>query len=511
MPDKTDLEEIDINSLNDFVNRTPIPSEQLDDNNSIIVAYFNTMIQVLDAQMPQTGVATEYTAEQDFQDGILTDTISNSTANTNLALSGTGTGIVTASDATYVAGQILTTANINALYGTGGAAVMAGATSVANGTAGLAPQPLAGEQNEALMGDATYRPVVRSTVDTLNTGAMAAGQSFVGTGANATAPDYVITSDAAMDLTGTPSSGMIPIASSSSAAVWTTVTADTFNSPLPLEGMLTLTSGLPITTADVTAATSVKFTPYGGNRVALYTGSVWVIRTFSELSLAVAATTATNYDDFIYDNAGTVAIESLAWTNDTTRATAITYQDGVWIKSGDATRRYVGSHRTTAVSGQTEDSFSNRLLFRMQQIPRPLRCRISTASWTYATNTLRPPNADSAVGSTRVTFLRGLNEKPVTMRATSACNVNSALGWGRAKTGIGLDSTTTDSSYLIGSQIMGIDGSFNTEARPVAVYEEYTSVGYHYLQQLEALEVLGGGATYSWSGSSTYTGMVGMI
>src|SRR6185436_9706895 len=39
------------------------------------------------------------------------------------------------------------------------------------------------------------------------------------------------------------------------------------------DGRLTLTSGTPVTTGDVTAATTLYFTPNGGNQIALYTGS----------------------------------------------------------------------------------------------------------------------------------------------------------------------------------------------------------------------------------------------
>jgi hypothetical protein len=38
-----------------------------------------------------------------------------------------------------------------------------------------------------------------------------------------------------------------------------------------------------------------------------------------------------------------VSLEILPWTNATTRATALVQQDGVWVKSGSTTRRYVGT------------------------------------------------------------------------------------------------------------------------------------------------------------------------
>ena len=100
-------------------------------------------------------------------------------------------------------------------------------------------------------------------------------------------------------------------------------------------GRLTLTSVTPITTSDVTAATTIYFTPYKGNRIFLYntTSTKWELFEFSEISIAVPATTGTNYDVWGYNSSGSATLEVLAWTNDTTRATAIALQNGVYVKS----------------------------------------------------------------------------------------------------------------------------------------------------------------------------------
>lgn len=127
------------------------------------------------------------------------------------------------------------------------------------------------------------------------------------------------------------------------------------------EGRLTLTSGTAVTTANVTAATTVYFSPFKGSRIATFDGTSWHVSTFTEKSVAVPATTVTPFDVFIVD--GTLALETVNWTNDTTRATAIALQNGVYVKSGTTTRRYLGTCRTTGVSGQTEDSTANRFVW----------------------------------------------------------------------------------------------------------------------------------------------------
>jgi hypothetical protein len=123
------------------------------------------------------------------------------------------------------------------------------------------------------------------------------------------------------------------------------------------QGRLTLESGVPISTTDQTAKTTLYFTPYNGDRIALYDGANWSASAFTEKSLSLSGYTAsTNYDIFIYDNSGTLTLESCAWTDGTTRATALTTQNGIYVKSGNATRRYLGTIRTTATTGQCEDS-----------------------------------------------------------------------------------------------------------------------------------------------------------
>lgn len=128
-------------------------------------------------------------------------------------------------------------------------------------------------------------------------------------------------------------------------------------------GRLTLTSGTPVTTSDVTGATSIYYTPYVSNVISLWTGTRWQPIEFSEYTLALGTLTSGKpYDVFAYLSSGALACEVLAWTNDTTRATAITIQDGRYCKSGDKTRLYLGTFYTTATT-TTEDSAGKRYLW----------------------------------------------------------------------------------------------------------------------------------------------------
>jgi hypothetical protein len=82
------------------------------------------------------------------------------------------------------------------------------------------------------------------------------------------------------------------------------------------QGRLTTESGVGVSTSDRTSQSTIYFTPYLGNRVALYSGSAWAEYTLTERSLALSGlTSGKNYDVFLYNNSGTLTLElSAAWT-----------------------------------------------------------------------------------------------------------------------------------------------------------------------------------------------------
>jgi hypothetical protein len=257
---------------------------------------------------------------------------------------------------------------------------------------------------------------------------------------------------------------------------------------------LTLTSGLPVTTSDVTGATTIYCTPYKGNKIALYDGANWNIRTSAEFSLALGTLSSGKpYDVFCYDNAGTPTLGSLAWTNDTTRATALARQDGVLVKSGDATRRYLGSFYTTSTT-QTEDSIANRYLFNYyHRVKRLMRRLETTASWTYTTDTIRQANNST---SNQLNFLIGVQEDCVNAFVKGGLS-NSSTGIA-AYVSIGLDSTTAEATGVLSG---AIDTALaNARLATHSSYAGYPSAGRHYLSWLEWSQATG---TTTWYGTNT--------
>jgi hypothetical protein len=202
---------------------------------------------------------------------------------------------------------------------------------------------------------------------------------------------------------------------------------------------LTLASGDPVPATDQTAKSTLYLTPHLGQSIMLYVGAAWVVRTPAEVSLSLSALAAdTVYDIFVWDSAGTIILEALPWASATTRATALARQDGIWIKSGQPSRRYVGTISTT-VAGQTEDSLAKRYVWNAQnRVPRPLRRLETAASWTYTTlDTWRQANANTA---NEVAICVGLLAERLHVSLYAAAWHSAAGGSNYA--GIGEDTTT---------------------------------------------------------------------
>jgi hypothetical protein len=241
---------------------------------------------------------------------------------------------------------------------------------------------------------------------------------------------------------------------------------------------LTLTTAAPVTTADVTAAGTIYCTPYKGNQISLYSGSAWVTRSSAEFSLALSALTSGKpYDVFCYDNAGTPTLEFLVWTNDTTRATALAYQDGVLVKSGAATRRYLGTFYTTATT-TTEDSKANRYLWNYyNRVRRQGKVTDATLNWTYTSGTVRQVRASTA---NQFNFVVGVAEDSINfvMHALYVSSTNNA-GFG----GIGLDTTTTIHTDCGYSWVQPASGQI---VPMTANLDTTPSAGRHYAAWLES-------------------------
>ena len=219
------------------------------------------------------------------------------------------------------------------------------------------------------------------------------------------------------------------------------------------------------------AATTLYFTPFRGNQVALFDGTKWSSFPFTERSLSLSGLAAnTLYDIFLYDNSGTLTLEAVAWTNDTTRATVLVKQDGIYVKTGERHPTLPGTIRTTT-AGQTEDSATKLYVYNENnQVPRKLKVVETVGQWTYNTSAWRAANNNVA---NRVGVVIG-NVGPLVSLDLMVRMQGAGSG---AVQGMAYDAVNTNHADVFPNV------SINSLA--ASHLRHYPAIGYHYYQWVE--------------------------
>lgn len=270
-----------------------------------------------------------------------------------------------------------------------------------------------------------------------------------------------------------------------STAVWTAINSGSTvtSTPTP-DGYLTPTSGTPIITSDVIAATNIFYTPYTGNLIPIYNGTTFVTSVFAELNLSISSLSSNGiYDIFVFSNSGVITICSgPAWSNATAGScargtgagtTQLTRVNGILVNAVSMTGKngstsytiaanqatYVGTIYIDATTGQItchRTYGQNRkwgIWNTYNRVPIILKAGDPTASWTYGTGTIRASNnvpstyagtsynVGSGTACNGFTILTGLAEEECQLSFLQqlASGTASAATW---KIGIGVNSTT---------------------------------------------------------------------
>ncbi len=255
-------------------------------------------------------------------------------------------------------------------------------------------------------------------------------------------------------------------------------------------GRLTLSTTDPAPAADQVGVGTLRYLPYSGQLTSLYDGASWSYHDIgaSGVSHSLAQLpAATVYDVFLFDSGNGLDLDLAAWMNPTTRMTALARQDGVLVKGGDPTRRYLGTIRTSA-AGVSEDSVLRRFVWNVQnRVVRHGRTSDPTATWGY--NQQAPVPMDGGNANWRHELVIGLDDDIVD--ATAAVMVTGQNGVSRANIGIGLDATN---AFAADATIGSINAGTDCGQTMYAQFHASVGVGYHYLQAL--MNTCGGSIIY---------------
>jgi hypothetical protein len=302
-------------------------------------------------------------------------------------------------------------------------------------------------------------------------------------------------------------SGTVPTArlGSGTANIGTALRGDsTWGVVTPLSavcGRLTLTTATPVTVTDVTAAGTLYYALYVGNRIALYNATTWVLMEIAQLSISVPAAANQMYDAFVDYNSGTPALTLTAWTNDTNRATALTTQNGVLVLTGSTGKRYVGSVRTVTASQLNDTERLRHVYNYYNAVPSVIR-RFESGSWTYTTATIRQANNST---TNQVEVVQGVAERALALDLKAVFS-NTSAGVG-ASVGIGQNTTSAYTSTGLLSGMASINVGYNTPVS--ASINVVPAVGYSYFSWNEYSSASGTATWYGASANFIQSGLMG--
>lgn len=304
-------------------------------------------------------------------------------------------------------------------------------------------------------------------------------------------------------------------------------------------GYPTPVSGQPIITSDSVGATTIYYTPYRGNLCPIFNGSSFVIFSFAELPLVLAAGSQLAngiYDIFAFVNAGVMQIgfgpswlagaapgnvtpgscargigaasTALARLNGIiVNANSMTLNNGATSYAGIAATQatYLGSIAVDATNGQVSSYLSyggggggiirkRGIWSYFNRVPIIMQGGSVTGSWVYAGAIFRQSNADA---SNAIMAFTGVAEEAIDITFDQLIGITGGGGNGGAQIGVGQNSTTTALLFA------GISAGLPT-GQTLSLHAQGVLPPLLGLNQLNTLEKspTGGSSSFSGNGSN---------
>lgn len=270
---------------------------------------------------------------------------------------------------------------------------------------------------------------------------------------------------------------------------------------------LTLTSGYPQGGAN-TSGSTLYYSPLTHGCIGLYDGTKWVVRETAEVSMSIAGILInTNYDVFARWSGAAVVLSVAQWTTDTARV-ALARQNGILVKGGDSTFRYIGTIRGSAAS-TTADSSTQRFVWNYYNRKRTRMARMeSTGNWSVSNAGSTYWRRANNSATNRLEFVVGETYLNVDVRAFSVGVVSAGVGVAVGP-GIAWDATTTaNQANLWGGISQTNSGVMCEHACFLADTPPGGAEGYHALNWLEI--IFGNGASTTTYYSNGTTGVSGI-
>lgn len=312
----------------------------------------------------------------------------------------------------------------------------------------------------------------------------------------------------------------------------------TTSSLTPPQGYLNLVgqaTGDVIQTGDVSGATTIFYSPYVGNTIPIWNGTLFKSLIFSELTTTLtAAGSASNaiQDNCVFSNNGVpTLVTGPSWTTVTAGAgnrgtgagtAQLTRLQGIWVNAVSIIGynglssytipanqcTYVGSISIDASAGQVS-AFSTYGQSRKWGVWNAynrqaivMQAGDPNSSWSYSTGAIRPSNGNTA---NSITTFTGLPEEQIVMSMVQVVQASSTLGatatanW---QLGIGWNSTSAFSGTggKAGLLVAVTGSQFTTQSTSPVQYNPVRGIGINVATSLETAVTINS-ASITWFGT----------
>lgn len=272
-------------------------------------------------------------------------------------------------------------------------------------------------------------------------------------------------------------------------------------------GRLTLASGVPVPVADIVDAATLYFTPYNGDRIALWDGFHWNSYPLVEMSKTLAGIVDTKlYDVFLGASGCTLALSlSAAWASDSARTDALALTDGVLTLASNKKKKYLGTIRATATDKASDTARQRFVANQYNAVTRRLEL-LATEIWTSTAGVWTLANAGNAdgAGHSNVEFVipGTLPSLPVDAHLQAAGDNYATISV--QQLALALDQVTTPEGLHTPLTATGcLSAAGNTNMRTaVAHWSAAPNPGYHSLNWIDITEIA---TTSFWCGRWPYS------
>jgi len=251
---------------------------------------------------------------------------------------------------------------------------------------------------------------------------------------------------------------------------------------LGLSGMsgmrLSSSSTLSVPTADALVTNLYLNAHFSNYIIVPDSNGTWKLRTTSNLSLAVSGLSAgglNNYDVFVWDNAGALTLAfGTAWTNDTTRANALTTVNGVYVNSvteGSMPANkglHLGILRNSNSTTYSDKEAARSLTNRYNRVNRKISANPAYTNTNADTTNTTTATTWAVFGSGTIDFL-ALAGDSINVVGTSYATHTTAA---QTKLGIAIASPTNANSAIVNA------GLFKASCPVTVFFKDYTSDGF---------------------------------